>query len=303
MRGRVKAGVEAAVVRSGLAGLLRGRLRGRGLILAYHGIVPRGEPAVGERSLHVLEAQFIAQLEVLGELAEVVPLSVLLRRSAQGGSRPRIAITWDDAYVGALSCGVEAVVQRGFPATLFVAPGRLGGQSFWWDRLAERFGGMIPGGMRARALQELAGVDDAVAAEYERGAPPAELPEFARSAGETLLANAATRPGISVGSHSWSHVNLAASAADRVERELTESARWLGQRFASWEPLLAYPYGLHSPEVHHQAARAGYAAGFRIEGGWITRAGGDRFQVPRLNVPAGLSLDGFVLRLSGLLAR
>jgi peptidoglycan/xylan/chitin deacetylase (PgdA/CDA1 family) len=303
MRGRLKAGLETSIVRSGLAGLLRRRLHRRGLILAYHGIVPVGERPVGELALHLAETQFAAQLDALGELAEVVPLAELLKSPDDGHSRPRVAITWDDAYAGCLISGVDAVVRRGFPATIFVAPGRLGGQSFWWDRLAERLGGTIPQAMRARALREQAGVDEDVAAEYEVGAPPANLPDFARSAGETLLAGAAARSGISVASHSWSHANLAVLVPAQLEDELSKPAQWLGERFASYLPCLAYPYGLHSPDVHRRAALAGYVAGLRVEGGWMAREGGDRFQVPRLNVPAGLSLDGFVLRLSGLLSR
>jgi peptidoglycan/xylan/chitin deacetylase (PgdA/CDA1 family) len=273
------------------------------LVLAYHGIVPDGAHPVGERSLHLPEAQFTAQLDVLEELAHVVPLGELLRPTIHNAAVPRVAITWDDAYVGALTCGVDAVVQRRLSATVFVAPGRLGGQSFWWDRLAERFGGTIPEAIRARALQDLAGVEEDVAAEYERDGPPVSLPGFALTAGETLLATVAARPGISVASHSWSHANLAVATSSRLEDELTKSADWLGERFASYLPCLAYPYGLHSPEVRRRAALAGYVAGLRVEGGWMPREDGDSFQVPRLNVPAQLSLDGFVLRLSGLLSR
>ncbi len=303
MRGRLKAGLEVAIARSGLAGLLRRRVRRRGLILAYHGVMPIGEHPAGELALHLAETQFAAQLDALGEFAEVVPLAELLDPPDDGGSGPRVAITWDDAYAGALTAGVDAVIRRGFPATIFVAPGRLGGQAFWWDRLAERFGGTFPGAIRARALRELAGVDEDVAAEFEGDAPPARIPDFARTAGETLLAAVAARPGISVASHSWSHANLAMVTSTRLEDELAKSADWLGERFASYLPCLAYPYGLHSPEVRRGAALAGYVAGLRVEGGWMARKDGDRFQVPRLNVPAGLSLDGFVLRLSGLLSR
>ena len=303
MRGRLKAGIEAAVARSGLAGLLRRRVQRRGLILAYHDIVPHGEQLAGELSLHLAEAQFAAQLDALGELAQVLPLAELLEPPEDGASRPRVAITWDDAYRGALTSGVDAVVRRGFPATIFVAPGRLGGQSFWWDRLAERFAGRIPGAIRARALQELAGVDEDIAAEYEGDAPRARLPEFARTAEESLVASAAARPGISVASHSWSHANLARVKPTLLDQELTQPAEWLRARFAAYRPCLAYPYGLHSPEVRTRAALAGYVAALRVEGGWMGRQNEDRFQVPRLNVPAGLSLDGFVLRLSGLLAR
>ena len=303
MRSRLKAGMEASIARTGLAGLLRRRVRHRRLILAYHGIVPAGERPVGELALHLAETQLAAQLDALGELAQVVPLAELLKSPDDGASRPRVAITWDDAYAGSLTSGADAVVRRGFPATIFVAPGRLGGQSFWWDRLAERFAGTIPGAIRSRALRELAGEDEAVAAEYEGDGAPARIPAFARTGGEALLADAAARPGISVASHSWSHANLAAVSPARLEQELTKPAEWLSQRFTTYVPCLAYPYGLDSPEVRRQSALAGYAAGLRVEGGWMPRAEGDRFQVPRLNVPAGLSLDGFVLRLSGLLSR
>jgi peptidoglycan/xylan/chitin deacetylase (PgdA/CDA1 family) len=303
VRSRLKAGFEAAAVHSGMAGLSRRRLKRRGLILAYHGIVPNGERPAGERTLHLPESQFHAQLDVLGALTSVVPLDELLGPSDSVGLLPRAAITWDDAYLGALTTGVDAVVRRGLPATIFVAPGRLGGQSFWWDRLAERFGGTIPGAIRSRALRELAGVDEAVAAEYERDAPPASIPDFARTGGETLLAGAAARPGISVASHSWSHANLAAIPPARLEQELTSPADWLGERFTTYLACLAYPYGLDSPEVRRRSGLAGYVAGLRVEGGWMAREEGDRFQVPRLNIPAGLSLDGFVLRLSGLLSR
>lgn len=295
--------MEASIARSGLAGLLRRRVRRRGLILAYHGIVPHGEQPVGELSLHLAEAQFAAQLDAVGELAQVVPLAELLNSPKEDQSRPCVAITWDDAYAGCLSSGVDAVVQRRFPATIFVAPGRLGGQSFWWDRVAERFAGTIPEAVRARALQELAGVDEDIAAEYEGDAALASIPDFARTAGETLLAGVAARPGISVASHSWSHANLAVAAPPRLEDELTKPAQWLRERFASYLPCLAYPYGLHSPLVRRRAAVTGYVAGLRVQGGWMPRENGDPFEIPRLNVPAGLSLDGFVLRLSGLLSR
>jgi hypothetical protein len=46
---------------------------------------------------------------------------------------------------------------------------------------------------------------------------------------------------------------------------------------------------------------AGYTAGFMIEGGWTTPDPRDPFAIPRLNVPAGVSRDGFVLRAAGLI--
>ncbi len=51
------------------------------------------------------------------------------------------------------------------------------------------------------------------------------------------------------------------------------------------------------------AAAAGYAAALRVDGGWIPdpRAA-DRLDLPRLNVPAGVSRRGFELRTAGMLA-
>ena len=44
-----------------------------------------------------------------------------------------------------------------------------------------------------------------------------------------------------------------------------------------------------------------YVAGFMIDGGWTTAAPRDPFAIPRLNVPAGVSRNGFILRAAGLI--
>jgi hypothetical protein len=53
--------------------------------------------------------------------------------------------------------------------------------------------------------------------------------------------------------------------------------------------------------VHAAAREAGYAAGLMIDGGWVAPPPRDTFAIPRLNIPAGVSRDGFVLRTAGLL--
>ena len=68
---------------------------------------------------------------------------------------------------------------------------------------------------------------------------------------------------------------------------------------------LSYPYGLTSPTAAQAVERAGYVGAFLVEGGWLPRQQRfyHPFALPRLNVPAGLSVEGFQLRLSGLLKR
>jgi hypothetical protein len=53
--------------------------------------------------------------------------------------------------------------------------------------------------------------------------------------------------------------------------------------------------------VRLAAARAGYEGALAIDGGWLPAVPPDRYALPRVNVPPGLSLNGFVLRGAGLL--
>jgi len=65
-------------------------------------------------------------------------------------------------------------------------------------------------------------------------------------------------------------------------------------------PWLSYPYGLASRTVEAAAAAAGYTGALALGGGWFVPARVNCYAVPRVNVPSGLSLNGFVLRTSGL---
>jgi hypothetical protein len=68
-------------------------------------------------------------------------------------------------------------------------------------------------------------------------------------------------------------------------------------------PWLAYPYGLASPSVAAAARGAGYTGALAIDGGWWPREVADRFMLRRWNAPAGISIEGFRLRLGGWLCR
>ncbi|MGH7629370.1 MAG: polysaccharide deacetylase family protein, partial [Gemmatimonadales bacterium] len=295
----VKRAAEGILARSGIAWMVGRRARRRGLILAYHNIVPAGCARVGEISLHLPQAAFERQLDRLEARADVLPLRDLLRTDRPASPRPQVAITFDDAYQGAVTAGVEALARRGFPATIFVAPAFVGGASFWWDALAGTAGG-LPAPIRSMALDTLRG-EDARVREWarERRLPMADLPAHARAATETELIAAAQQPGITIGSHSWSHPNLARLGAAELREELVKSRDWLAAGFSlRFVPWLSFPYGAYSEGVARAAAEAGYLGALRIDGGRLPRA--SSYTVPRLNVPAGLSVDGFSLRLAGL---
>jgi peptidoglycan/xylan/chitin deacetylase (PgdA/CDA1 family) len=307
-RTRLRGVGERVLVASGVPRVTRARLRSDVLVLAYHNIVPAGAEVRGDRSLHLPLAAFTAQLDWLAARYEVVPLEHVLRESGDARHapprRPRVVITFDDAYRGAVTVGVPELVARGLPATFFVAPAFVGGRSFWWDALALPGEAELDPEMRRHALHECRG-EDAAVRQWARdmGRMERPVPEHAWCVSEAELCTAAHQPGISLGSHTWSHANLARLAEDELREELVRSLAWLRERVARMSGCLSYPYGSYSRHVARAAADAGYDAALRIDGGWMCEPAADRFALPRLNVPAGLSRNGFILRTAGLLCR
>ncbi len=299
MRSGIKRLLETVILRGGPARLARARLHGRALILAYHNILPEGARPGGDGSLHLPRRSFGAQLDQLARSSDVVPLESLLDDRPSGSRRPRVAITFDDAYQGAVTVGIEELVRRGLPGTIFVAPAFLGGRTFWWDVLSDGVSGLTVK-LRTQALTELRGQDDAIR-RWAHGRSTVSLGESdAKTATEAELAAAARQSGVTVGSHTWSHPNLALLNADDLRTELYQPLAWLQSRFESAIPWLSYPYGLSADHVERAAASCGYRAAVRISGGWIAPNLANRYALPRLNVPAGLTPTGFGLRTAGL---
>jgi len=303
IRGTVKRMGEVALVRFGAASVARWVHRRHPVILAYHNVLPEGAPQVGERTLHLSRRSFARQLDILGETHEVVPLDRLW--TAGGSGRPRAALTFDDAYLGALTVGVEEVVKRGMPATIFTCPGLLGGTAFWWDQLGEALDGVLPQDVRSRALWELRGRQgDILAWARGQGLSREVLEPYARAGEESDLTRAMANEGIRIASHTWSHPNLAALSPQELEVELREPIGWMEERVDRPLRWLSYPYGLENGEAR-SVARGMYEASLRVSGG---RGPSEApppsheawFRLPRLNVPAGLSPENFELRLAGV---
>jgi peptidoglycan/xylan/chitin deacetylase (PgdA/CDA1 family) len=274
------------------------RVRGKCLILAYHGIIPEGQSPAGERSLFLAQRDFATHLDILAAEADVAPLN---RIDEPGDGRPRVAITFDDAYSGAVNEGVRELVKRALPATIFVAPGRLNGHTFWWDALSQG-SDSLDENVRHRAVNALKGSEEEVRAWAESTALEVSdtLPAYARAATQAELAAALALPGITVGSHTWSHRNLATLCASDVLAEVRRSRAWLraeyGDRAVDW---LAYPYGSDSPEARRFVALACYAGALRTDGGWHRSSDVSPFARPRFTVSAHLSAAGLRSRLNG----
>jgi peptidoglycan/xylan/chitin deacetylase (PgdA/CDA1 family) len=300
-RAAVKAALEVALVGSGFAALRRRTLAGRTLILAYHNIVADEVAQVGDLANHLPLSTFAAQMAELRETHDVVPLPDVLTPAK--GKRPRAAITFDDAYRGAIVNAVPVLVRLGLPATFFVAPAFVGGGSFWWDVLAKPKGGGLDAADRDTALNELRGEDGPVRAwAKQAGRTLTEPPPDWRVATEGQLVEAAAAPGITLGSHTWAHPNLTRLRPDELAREMSRPLAWLRERVPGALPWIAYPYGYFDSATERAALDAGYAGALAVSGGWMAVAVGNRFALPRLNIPRGLSRRGFTLRGADVLA-
>jgi len=291
---------EGTLVRSGVERLARRTRRGRTLVLGYHNVLPHGEPISGDRNLHLPQREFSRQLDVIAQTHDVIPIESIGRDSART-TRPRVIITFDDAYMGALTAGVEELTKRGMPATFFVAPALIDSVS-WWDTLAERADGTVSGDTRRQVLETLGGNAEAVLRWANSTAVASRSNQHLPRIGTmTQLTRAASQPGVTLGSHSWSHANLCALPEAALEAELSHSKEWLRSRFSCAVPWLSYPYGLYNESVKRAAARARYLGAFQIDGGWLEPSLSlPSHALPRLNIPSGLSLNGFRLRLAGL---
>jgi peptidoglycan/xylan/chitin deacetylase (PgdA/CDA1 family) len=298
LRATLKACFEAGLVRSGVPALHRVARAGQALVLAYHNVVPDSCPAFGDRSLHLPRRLFVRQLERLLATHAIVPLEDLLG-PPRPGQRPRAAITFDDGYRGAVLIGIAELAKRGLPATLFVVPAFVGRGPFWWDALAAENG--VDAVLRGHALNDLHGKDAEIRGwAAGQGIPTGAVPEWALVASEDELRGATRHSGITLGSHTWTHPNLARLTGAELLDELRRPLVWLRERFGSVVPWLSYPYGLATPAVEAAAREAGYTAALALGGGQFPPARVNRWAVPRENIPAGLSENGFVIRSSGL---
>lgn len=279
--------------------LARPRLNGRVLVLAYHNVLPPDARPRGERSLHLPLDDFRRQLDHLRETHEVLPLA---RTLGPPSDRPAVAITFDDAYQSALQSGLPEASARGLPVTVFVAPGLLGREIPWWDAIADSGSGLLDPALRQHAISALSGDTDRILRWAGAGGLPVQAAcPATRIATESELEKAAQLEGVTLGAHSWSHPSLPDIPGDEMSRELARPLEWLQARFGAVLPVLAYPYGRASPSVREATRVAGYVAALGIAGGWFRPALADPMQIPRFNVPAGLSLRGFAARVSGVL--
>jgi len=102
-----------------------------GLVLVYHRVT---EIPLDPLGLCIRPDVFIAQMEALVRLADVVPLGEI--RGGRRGGRRRAALTFDDGYADSAEVVAPILGRLGLPATFFLITGESASPSeLWWDRL------------------------------------------------------------------------------------------------------------------------------------------------------------------------
>lgn len=296
MRRAVRTLVERLLVDGGVT-RLSARLRaGRTLILGYHNVIRERETFDGNRSAHLDFDDFRRQLDLLQESGQVRPLEAVLRGD-EPSETPAYVLTFDDAYRGAVRNALPELRERGLPATVFVSPGLLGTDGFWWDVVP------VPPWEHPAPLGELRGEDAAVKQwAREAGMRLRVVPPSMWACDPAELEAEVSGTSITLGCHTWSHPNLARLEDEEVGDQILRALEWLRAGRSRWIPWIAYPYGLSTESVRRMASRLGLEGGVRITGGWLPQSVQDPMDLPRLNVPAGMTERGFLLRLAGLRA-
>lgn len=302
MRSALRLLTEHLLDGAGLTTLAFRSRKGRRLILAFHNVVGDGAPHHGDQALHLPLSTFRHVLDECGAIGDIVPLAIALRDQPAAQARPRIAITFDDAYQGCLRYALPELKRRRLPATIFVAPGILGGHTMWWDAIAGPRG--LPPATRETALDAHAGDQIRIRHDWRvRDGGWGTVPDDWQTAHEAQLKAAIEYDQIRLAPHSWNHRNLMRCTDTELSEELRRPIDWLvdfaGERCLP--DVLAYPYGLHDDRVVTATYAASYVQALRVDGGWWRGASTPVLRLPRVNVPSGITRRGFRLRLAGLL--
>jgi len=274
------------------------------LVLLYHRVTQL-EHDPYEFAVH--PDRFAEQCDVLRRRGDVVRL-----RDANG-TRPQVAITFDDGYVDNGREACDILVAAGLPATFFITTGRVGQRAeVWWDRLEQIVIGCEPAGgyidveidgrrlwadirastARARAhfalywrLRRLRpAVIESILAQLEGqlGIHTVDRDTHRWMNREELRALSATR-GVDVGAHTLTHPLLATLPIDEQRQEIDGSREQLERLLDTRVTLFSYPFGGHDAfdQATTQLVReSGYTLACTGTGG-LARQDHDPLQIPR----------------------
>jgi peptidoglycan/xylan/chitin deacetylase (PgdA/CDA1 family) len=284
-------------------------------ILCYHRIVTdivRAE----RRTMHgmVISAEtFRRQMELVREHYDVLSLAdaVAVLRGERNGSRPALAITFDDGYRDFYELAWPILRELGLPSTVFIPTAYIGaGRMLDHDRfyryVMEAYSrrlslrvpltkagfteekvaalsagrsprriseqlGHLPFALRERTLRCL---DDFIGGEQN-----GEIDEFSLLDWDQAREMAGS--GVSFGAHTVNHVILTNEEPQTVEREVVRGKQVIEEKLGQTVRHFAYPTGRYNAAVREVVAGAGFEAAFTTERR-LNRPGDDLLTLGRI---------------------
>jgi peptidoglycan/xylan/chitin deacetylase (PgdA/CDA1 family) len=178
------------------------------------------------RSLAVPPALLADQLVALREAGfTLLGLTEALRRhDADPIGERLVALTFDDGYRDFLTGGLTALRVADAGATLYIAPGHLGGKATWLRSRAGQLGPLLDW---------------------------SDLPEIVAA-------------GIEIGNHNMIHVPIDVPPVPEVVRTVRDARWLLEDRAGVPVRSFAYPHGHHDRPVRTVVARAGHTSACEV---------------------------------------
>ena len=247
---------------------LVGAWPGHTWILGYH-LVGAGTGLV----IDISRETFQEHLALLAERTHVISLRQLVRELRGGGAagaadagleagaaltRPRVVLTFDDAFSNFDEVILPVLLERSLPATLYVPPGFINGEGnhpFYNARFAH----VRP--MTWERLREAVGA------------------------------------GVEIGSHTYRHTNLARLAAPDLMREFRRAKEEIEERLGVGPASVCYPEGFVTKAVvrvagrFHESGVVGGGRPVRLAPTGRPRRHEDLLCLPRLPIRADLSAE------------
>lgn len=289
----------------------------RVMILRYHAL---GQPADVARyaspGISVTPERFEEQIAFLADRYDILDLDAAVRRArgdGPGGTRPAVAITFDDGYRDNFDHALPILARHGATGTFYVVAGSVWpSPPIWTVRLrriietAVKPDGACPSPVRVD-------LSDAVTTErstrdltrWLRGLPAddrerrmsalADWSGARQDVDERVMMDAAELKamgdaGMTIGAHTLTHPLLPEVSQPEIRRELIEGRAVLERIVGRPVTHLSYPNPgsgtQHDASVRAIAREAGYATATTSTGG-LVGPGADPLALPRVGVTPG----------------
>lgn len=278
IRSWIKTGAAGIMSRTGLdriAGSLSGA-RGVPLVIGYHRVVEDFEASAQNSipSMLVSRRTLELHLDWIGRRYRFVSLDELGARLEAGGGQgdPVAAITFDDGYRDFYDHALPVLKRKGVPAAVFVVTGLVGEKRVQvhdklYLLLARRFkagtGAPTPYQATRQLLETLsqAEIEEVIETlESEDSIPEDTFQPFYPLTWEML--GEIHQAGMTVGSHTRTHVLMPNESKQRVMAEASQSREEIEAKLGTAVRHFAYPSGYFDSTAVAAVASAGYQFGY-----------------------------------------